>query len=169
MTTDMESNSNFFVGCVACALLTIAVLSCDSPPWSRFIVANESQDNVTVRFYTKYPSMASPYLYSAEEWTKDRHFSSGTPRDRFKINEEEGYFEVVLTEGTAVEIGRARYPDVEENIDANFLIDRLDIRGPSGDHSWTGAREVFSHLRREDDTFFSPHYGQSPRYVYYYR
>lgn len=113
--------------------------------------------------------MASPYIYSAEEWQADQHFYSGTPRDRFTINEDEKYIEVTLQPGTAVEIDRARYPDVEENIEGNFLIDRLDIKGASGDLSWSGQREIFGQLRREQDSPFSPHFGRSPRYVYYYR
>lgn len=165
----MRLKSQFSSALVANALLLVLVLGCDSPPWSRFIVANHSPGDVTVRFYTPYPTVASPYIYSAEEWTEGRHFYSGTPRDQFKINEEESYFEVVLRPGMAVEINRAPYPDVEESIDANFLIDRLDINGPSGEVSWSGRREIFSRLVREEDTLFSPHWGRSPRYVYYYR
>lgn len=133
---------NRFWGRLATALVVLAVLGCDSPPWSRFIVANSSQSDITVRFYMPYISsiMALPYVYSPEEWAADKHFTSGTPKDSFKINEEQNYMEVILTPGAAVEIYRGAYPEVEEDVESNFLIDRLDIYGPSGDFSWVGRR-----------------------------
>ncbi|MEP6705598.1 MAG: hypothetical protein ABJB34_12395 [Acidobacteriota bacterium] len=113
--------------------------------------------------------MASPYQYSSEEWAADGHFYSGTPREKFQINEEEKYIEVVVGPGCAVEIDRARYPDVASDVEGNFLIDRLDIRGISGDLSWSGRRAIFNQLKREKDGFFDGSFGQSPRFVYYYK
>jgi hypothetical protein len=113
--------------------------------------------------------MASPYLYSVEEWKAGEHFSSGTPPDKFKIDEEQNYIEVILIPGSAVEIDTARYPDVENNVESNFLIDRLEIEGPSGHLSWTGRREVFSQLKKEGGGPFWYIEGKSPRFVLYYR
>ena len=156
-------------GAIAAIFLILAVLACDSPPWSRFIVANNSDTEITVRFYTPYVSMASPYLYTPEEWSADQHFYSGTPKEKFIINKTENYVEVQLVPGSAVEIDRARYPDVEENVEQNFLIDRLDIDGSSGPRSWVGRQEVFNQLQKEGGGALWYVRGKSPRYVYYYR
>jgi hypothetical protein len=131
-------------------------------------VANSSNSNITVRFYTEVVSLHFPYLYTPEEWRADQHFSSGTPKDRFTINEADHYFEAELVPGAAVEIDRAPYPDVEENIQNNFVIYRLEIRGPSGDVSVVGKNEVFHEFKKEGGGPFWFIRGKSPRYVYYY-
>ena len=160
---------NLRLASTAAILLLLCILGCDSPPWSRFIIANTSQTDVTVRFYVPTTTvLASPCLYSAEEWKKDALSCSGTPRNKFTMNEKELWIETILPPGGAVEIDRARYPDVEENVNSNFLIDRLDIHGQSGDISWAGRREVFSHLQKEGGPFWFVS-GTSPRYVYYYK
>ncbi len=160
---------NIRLGSAAGVLILLVVLACDSPPWSRFIVANTSDSEIVVRFYTPYVRIASPYLYSPDEWAADGHFSSGNPEGTFKINEDEHYMEVSLIPGSAVEIDRARYPDVENNVEDNFLIDRLDVYGSAGNVSWTGRREVFNHLQKEGGGPFWYVEGKSPRYVYYYK
>lgn len=160
---------NVRFGVTAAFLLLVCVLGCDSPPWSRVVIANSSSSEVIVRFYTPYPTMASPYLYSSAEWAEKTHFSSGTPSDRFRINEDERWIEASVVPGAAVEIDRARYPDIEENPEANFLIDRVDIRGPNGELSWKGRREVFSMFKREWIGFYRYVTGTSPLYVYYYQ
>ncbi len=150
-------------------VLLFVVLSCDSPPWSRFAVANSTSSDVVVRFYTKYPTMHYPYLYSPEEWKAKEHFASGTPSDRFRINEEEGWIEAVVLPGAAVEIDRARYPDVEQNVESNFLINRLQIQGSVGSRSWTGQRQVFNQFQKEWIGAYRYITGTSPLYVYYYK
>lgn len=153
----------------ALILLLLVILSCDSPPWSRFVVANSTSSDVVVRFYTKYPTMASPYLYSTEEWAKKEHFTSGTPSDRFRINEEEGWIEAVVVPGAAVEIDRASYPEVEQKVESSFLVNRLDIQGTAGSRSWKGQREVFNQFQKEWKGAYRYITGTSPLFVYYYK
>lgn len=148
-------------------ILYLFTLGCDSPPWSRFVVANTTAGDITARFYTPYPSMASPYLYSAEEWNSRKHFSAGTPPERFNRNEEEGWIEVVLSPGSAVEIDRARYPDVENDPERTFLIDRLETHGGENDISWNGRKTIFNRFTKEDDWIWSRGYGMSPIFVIY--
>ncbi len=149
-------------------VLLMVVLACDSPPWSRFIVANSSNGEVTVRFYTEYTFFAAPCVYSAEEWKANARSCSGTPQNAFKI-EENQWLEIVLQSGEAVEINRAPYPEIERDVEGNFLIDRLDITGSSGSVSWTGRQEIFNKSRKEDTGYMAPSFGQSPRFVIYYQ
>jgi len=113
--------------------------------------------------------MAYPYLYSPEEWKQRVHFSSGTPKEQFKVNAEEKWIEAVVVPGAALEIDRAPYPEVQKDIASNFLIDRLDIFGSSGKVSWKGRQHIFSQFRKENDGIFSPSYGRSPIFIIDYK
>lgn len=159
---------NKSLGLLSAMLILLSVLACDSPPWSRCIIANNSGSEITVRFYQKFPTMAAPYLYSPEEWAEGEHFYSGTPKDKFKINDVEKYTEVVVVPNAAIEIDSGRYPDIEKNTEGNFLIDRIEISGASGDLSWNGKTEVFGKLNKEGGDI-SWILGRSPRYVFYYK
>ena len=159
---------NAAIALTSLAVLLTVVLGCDSAPWSRFIVANSSSSNITVRFYTQYVKIHWPCLYTPEEWKAAQPSCQSKPRDSFRINEAEDYFEAELEPDAAVEIDRARYPDVEENIPDNFVIYRLEIRGPSGDISLIGKTEVFHEFKKEGGDLMLI-LGRSPRYVYYYR
>ena len=154
---------------VALGLLLLVVLSCDSPPWSRFVIANTTFSDITVRFYKQYPTMSTPYLYSPEEWAAKEHFSSGTPQEKFRINEQEKWIETVVSPGAALEVHSASYPEVEQNVEGNFLIDRLEIQGAAGSRSWKGNREVFNQFQKEWIGAYRYITGTSPLYVYYYK
>ena len=71
--------------------------------------------------------------------------------------------------GGAVEIDRAPYPEVQDDINSNFLIDRLDIFGSSGELSWKDRRNIFDQFRKENDGIFSPSYGRSPIFIIDYK
>jgi hypothetical protein len=157
---------------VAIGFLIFVTISCDSPPWSRFVIANASTSDITVRFYVQTGHtwiMASPYLYTVEEWAKKEKFTSGTPLDRFRVNEEEGWIEAVVSPGAAVEIDRAGYPEVEQNVEGNFLVKRVEIQGEFGSRSWNGKREVFNQFQKEWIGAYRYLTGTSPLYVYYYK
>lgn len=64
---------------------------------------------------------------------------------------------------------RYRYPDIEENVEGNFLIDELQIDGAAGNISWSGRKEIFAHLKKEGDVPWWFIAGETPRYVYYYK
>lgn len=157
---------NRLLGLAAGGLILLSVLGCDSPPWSRFIVANNSTSEIRVRFYTEFTVFAAPCIYSADEWAAKAR-SCNTPKSAFTI-EKDQWLEILLSPREAVEIDRARYPDVEENIESNFLIDRLDIHGSARTVSWTGRRAIFEQFRKEDSGLLSPSFGRSPKYVIYY-
>lgn len=150
------------------ALILLVILGCDSPPWSRFIVVNNSNAEIRVRFYTKNPDFVSPCLYSAEDWEAKARSCSSTQKDNFVIAANQ-WIEAVVAPGSGVEMDRVRYPDVENNIEGNFRIDRLDIEGASGYLSLSGREEIFRKFEKEDTTVLSPSYGMSPKYVIYYR
>ncbi len=150
----------------AFAVLVIGV-ACDSPPRSRFVVANATSSDITVRFYTPYPKMASPYLYTVEEWKEKEHFSSGTSQDKFNVNEEEGWIEAVVSPGAALEIDRARYPDVQDDTEGNFLVDRLDVRGENVDATWSGRKEIYGLFQKEWIGAYRYITRTSPLYVLY--
>ena len=154
---------------VALSLLFLVILSCDSPPWSRFVIANTTSSDITVRFYTEYPTQANPYLYSPEEWNAKEHFSSGIPDEKFRMNEQEKWIEAVVSSGAALEVYSSSYPEVERNVEGNFLIDRLEIQGAAGSRSWTGEREVFNQFQKEWIGAYRYITGTSPLYVYYYK
>ena len=154
---------------LATLVLVFIGMGCDSPPWSRFVIANSTSSDIIVRFYTPHPTMASPYLYTVEEWKEKQHFTSGTAKDRFRTNEEEGWVEADVSPGAAVEIDRASYPEVEENIEGNLLIDRLDIQGPTGNVSIIGRKAIYEQFQKEWIGAYRYITGTSPLFVYYVR
>ncbi|MEO8648852.1 MAG: hypothetical protein ABI539_06770 [Acidobacteriota bacterium] len=163
--SDRPTNNRNLV--IVTLVLTFVVMACDSPPWSRFVVANSTKSVITIRFYTPYPEMAHPYLYSVDEWKEKEHFTSGTPEDKFRINKEEGWIEADVSPGAAIEIDRARYPDVEQNIESNFLVDRLDIHGENIALSYSGRKEIYGLFQKEWIGAYSYVTGTSPLYAYY--
>lgn len=74
----------------------------------------------------------------------------------------------MIPPGGALELTRYRYPDIEENVEGSFLIDGLEIRGSAGSVSWTGRKEIFGHLKKEEGLFWYLT-GHTPRFVYYYK
>jgi hypothetical protein len=112
----MNKRSSF----ISVLLLVLCVLGCDSPPWSRCIIANGSPKDMVIRFYTPYPLFGAPCVYSPSEWASDPGGCSKRFRQGFTINEEEKWFEVTIPTGGAVEITRYRYPDIEENPGGQF-------------------------------------------------
>ncbi|MDI1242480.1 MAG: hypothetical protein PSX80_11210 [bacterium] len=111
--------------------------------------------------------MASPYLYTLEEWNEKQHFTSGTPIEKFKVDTEGGWIETTVSPGGALEIDRARYPEVEEDVDGNFLVDQLDVRGEKVDVSWSGRKEIFSLFQKEWIGAYRFISRTSPLYVLY--
>lgn len=164
-TGDLKKNTSNLILAVL-ALIFIGV-GCDSPPWSRFVVANSTSAEITVRIYTPYSKMASPYLYTVEEWKEKEHFTSGTSQDKFRVNEEEGWIEAVVSPGAAIEIDRARYPDVQDNTEGNFLVDQLDVRGKNVDATWSGRKEIYGLFQKEWIGAYRYITRTSPLYVLY--
>jgi hypothetical protein len=129
---------------------------------------NNSNEEMVVRFYTPYAKIAAPCAYSPDDW-KQGSKSCGYGGDQVLTrNGEENWFEGKILPGGAVEIDRARYPDIEDNTDKNFLIDRLEIHGSGGDVAWSGRTEIFGKLTKEGGGLLRLINGGSPRYVYYY-
>jgi|GEM_PF-2380264 len=154
---------------ISVLVLLLCVLGCDSPPWSRCIIANSSPKDMVIRFYTPYPLTGAPCVYTPSEWASDPGSCTKRFRQGFTISEEEKWFEATIPTGGAVEITRYRYPDIEENPEGNFLIDRLGIHGSSGDISWNGRTQIFSHFQKEGGGPLWYVWGKSPRYVLYYK
>lgn len=162
--------ANIRLGLFAGIILLICVLGCDSPPWARCIVANATQSEMTVRFSTPYAMFSDACIYSPQDWSSGaRSCTRGTEiRGSLSDGAEEKWLEAKIPAGGALELTRYRYPDIEENVEANFLIDGLEINGSAGSISWTGRRQIFGHLKKEGDVPWWHFTGNTPRYVYYY-
>ncbi len=157
------------LGGITALILLICILGCDSPPWSRCIIANDSNADMVVKFYTPYARIAAPCVYSPDDWKHGAKSCTYRADQALTRNDEENWFEGKIPPGGAVEIDRARYPDIEKKTEEFFLIDRLEIHGSSGDVSWTGRREIFGKLSKEGGGLSSIFNGGSPRYIYYYQ
>jgi hypothetical protein len=157
------------LGSISAGFLLMCILGCDSPPWSRCIIVNSSNEEMLIRFYTPHASIAAPCVYSPDDWEHGSKSCSYRGDQGLTRNDKENWFEGKIPPGGAVEIDRARYPDIEENTDKNFLIDRLDIRGSGGDIAWAGRSEIFGKLAKEGGGgLLLLINGGSPRYIYYY-
>jgi len=110
-------------------------------------------------------------MYSPEAWSSGAR--SCTPGTNVTGTLEDGaeskWLEAAIPAGGALELTRYRYPDIEENVEGNFLIDGLEIVGSVESISWRGRTEIFGHLKKEGDVPWWYIIGKTPRYVYYYK
>ena len=156
---------NTYLAALAGLILFVTVLACDSRPWSRFIVVNETNEEITVAFYTPHPQMASPYFYSKDEFENDAHWSSGNFPEKFTVDEVNSAIEVRLASGEAVEIDRAPQDGLDKDIEGNFLIDRLVVTYKGEATEVKGRKNVFNRFKKE--TYWS--LTRPPRYVIYFK
>ena len=162
---------NLHLGFGALLILIVFVMGCDSPPWSRCIIANSTTSEMKVRFSTPYAMFSSACLYTPEDWASDpRSCTPGTAIRGSLVDGPDGqWLEATVPVGGALELTRYRYPDIEENVEGNFLIDALEIDGSAGKISWTGRKDIFIHLKKEGDVPWWYLTGRTPRFVYYYQ
>ena len=160
---------NKSLGLGAAAILVFCILACDSPPWSKVIIANDSPADLTVRQKLPYHSwFANPCIYSSEQW-KNGDAMCTTVSHVFNMDfEGEKWVTVTIPSDGAAEIDRGRHPDIEEDPEGTLMIDRLELKGAAGDRAWEGRRQIFAEFKKEGSEL-AYLWGKSPRYVYYYR
>jgi hypothetical protein len=158
----------YYSGLAAAMILLLAVLACDSPPWSKVIVANESADQLLVKYKVSNFFLRDPCIYTKEQWERGDVECTTESRVLKMDHEGEKWVEMAVPSGGAVEIDRGNPYDLEENPEQTLSIDQLDLQGTLGSQSWRGPREIVAQFKREGGEF-RPLWGGPPRYVYYYK
>ena len=141
---------NKSLGLGAAAILVFCILACDSPPWSKVIIANDSPADLTVRQKLPYHSwFANPCIYSSEQW-KNGDAMCTTVSHVFNMDfEGEKWVTVTIPSGGAAEIDRGRHPDIGEDPEGTLMIDRLELKGAAGDVRGKGEDKSLRNLRRK--------------------